>query len=129
MTPSKPLSQMTPAERKAFDKALADWNAKNKAMSQPTKGTGTPMVETVMPRGKPAMETPAPQMVGTLATDMGSPYPDGTVIRGNNPSATKQTRPTKAGRTAMMKSGGKVGSASKRADGCAIKGKTRGRMV
>lgn len=27
------------------------------------------------------------------------------------------------------KSGGSVGSASKRADGCAIKGKTRGRMV
>ena len=28
-----------------------------------------------------------------------------------------------------MKAGGKVGSASKRADGCAVKGKTRGRMV
>lgn len=28
-----------------------------------------------------------------------------------------------------LKSGGKVGSASKRGDGCAIKGKTRGRMV
>jgi len=30
---------------------------------------------------------------------------------------------------AGMKSGGKVSSASKRGDGCAIKGKTRGRMV
>lgn len=28
-----------------------------------------------------------------------------------------------------MKKGGKVSSASKRADGCAIKGKTKGRMV
>jgi hypothetical protein len=28
-----------------------------------------------------------------------------------------------------MKKGGKVSSASKRADGCAVKGKTRGRMV
>lgn len=28
-----------------------------------------------------------------------------------------------------MKAGGKVSSASKRADGCAIKGKTRGRML
>jgi hypothetical protein len=28
-----------------------------------------------------------------------------------------------------MKKGGKVSSASKRADGCAIKGKTRGKMV
>ena len=28
-----------------------------------------------------------------------------------------------------MKSGGKVSSASKRADGCAVRGKTRGRIV
>jgi hypothetical protein len=28
-----------------------------------------------------------------------------------------------------MKKGGVVGSASKRADGCAVKGKTRGKMV
>jgi hypothetical protein len=28
-----------------------------------------------------------------------------------------------------MKSGGSVGSASKRADGCAVKGKTKGRMI
>jgi hypothetical protein len=28
-----------------------------------------------------------------------------------------------------MKSGGKVSSASKRADGCAVKGKTKGRMI
>ena len=32
-------------------------------------------------------------------------------------------------RGVKMASGGKVGSASKRADGCAIKGKTRGRMI
>jgi hypothetical protein len=31
--------------------------------------------------------------------------------------------------TKNYKSGGKVSSASKRADGCAVKGKTRGRMV
>ena len=30
---------------------------------------------------------------------------------------------------AGMKKGGKVSSASKRADGCAVKGKTKGRMV
>ena len=32
-------------------------------------------------------------------------------------------------RGVKMAKGGKVGSASKRADGCAIKGKTRGRMI
>ena len=34
-----------------------------------------------------------------------------------------------AGRVPTMKKGGKVSSASKRADGCAVKGKTRGRIV
>lgn len=34
-----------------------------------------------------------------------------------------------AGRVPTMKKGGKVSSASKRADGCAVKGKTKGRMV
>jgi hypothetical protein len=33
------------------------------------------------------------------------------------------------GYTPRMKAGGKVSSASKRADGCCVKGKTKGRMV
>ena len=35
----------------------------------------------------------------------------------------------KGGSVKKMASGGKVSSASKRADGCAIKGKTRGRIM
>ena len=35
----------------------------------------------------------------------------------------------KGGKVKKMASGGKVSSASKRADGCAVKGKTKGRMV
>jgi hypothetical protein len=35
----------------------------------------------------------------------------------------------KGGKVSSYKSGGKVSSASKRADGCATKGKTKGRMV
>ena len=35
----------------------------------------------------------------------------------------------KAANESGMKKGGKVCSASKRADGCAVKGKTKGRMV
>jgi hypothetical protein len=38
---------------------------------------------------------------------------------------TKAQAQTEAG----MKKGGKVASASKRADGCCVKGKTRGKMV
>jgi hypothetical protein len=33
------------------------------------------------------------------------------------------------GNTTGMKKGGKVSSASKRADGCCVKGKTKGKMV
>ena len=68
-------------------------------------------------------------------------------MRGEAPDALARAaitdRAAKAGREAenevkremrgvtgpKMASGGKVGSASKRADGCAIKGKTRGKMV
>jgi hypothetical protein len=40
-----------------------------------------------------------------------------------------QERMDKAKKAKGMKAGGKVSSASKRADGCAIRGKTKGRMV
>ena len=40
-----------------------------------------------------------------------------------------QAQPGTAPTSAGMKAGGKVSSASKRADGCAIRGKTRGRIV
>lgn len=51
---------------------------------------------------------------------------------------SRQARERRAGETApttkstmgsVFKKGGKVGSASKRADGCAQRGKTRGKMV
>ena len=42
-----------------------------------------------------------------------------------NPDSTQ----AKVNKALGMKKGGMVSSASKRADGCAIKGKTRGRMV
>jgi hypothetical protein len=35
----------------------------------------------------------------------------------------------KGGKVKKLASGGKVSSASKRADGCATKGKTKGRMI
>ena len=53
----------------------------------------------------------------------------------NSPSAFTKDRLEKTGfemkkeKALGMKAGGKVSSASKRADGCATKGKTRGRMV
>lgn len=35
----------------------------------------------------------------------------------------------KGGKVKKMAKGGKVGSASKRADGCCVRGKTKGRMI
>ena len=51
----------------------------------------------------------------------------------HNPNAIKEwqeqeRKPGKAG-IQLLKKGGSVSAASKRADGCCVKGKTRGRMV
>lgn len=51
-----------------------------------------------------------------------------------NPNALKEwqeleRKPIKAGRQLLKKGGSVKSSASKRADGCCVKGKTRGRMV
>jgi hypothetical protein len=45
-----------------------------------------------------------------------------------NTYTTEDVEKAQAGKTGM-KAGGKVSSASSRADGCAVKGKTKGRMV
>jgi hypothetical protein len=42
---------------------------------------------------------------------------------------TKEPVKKKMGGSVGYKSGGKVSSASKRADGCVVKGKTKGRMI
>lgn len=44
-------------------------------------------------------------------------------------SVPESAREYEAYQGAGYKAGGKVGSASKRADGCAIRGKTKGKMV
>jgi hypothetical protein len=64
--------------------------------------------------------------------DMGS-------VESLRPNTDRQKKAAKAIRSAMgmkkggcvkkMKSGGSTGTASKRADGCAAKGKTKGRFV
>lgn len=61
-------------------------------------------------------------------------YGNQPVASTTEPSAgmnqTFNIQPTaSAGQPTQMKKGGKVSSASKRADGCATKGKTRGRVV
>jgi hypothetical protein len=50
-------------------------------------------------------------------------------LTGENESLKAQIEAQKENKSKGMKKGGKVSSASKRADGCAQRGKTRGKMV
>jgi hypothetical protein len=69
-------------------------------------------------RGPIKMKTPG---MGAL---MGAPRHRGLASMGKiTPGALPFDEPQK------MAKGGKVGSASKRADGCCVKGKTKGKMV
>jgi hypothetical protein len=84
------------------------------------------------------------KILGTLSPAYGMATGEGLFGQGVGllPSIAKDIRDDKeedkkraametvqAGRVPTMKKGGKVSSASKRADGCAVKGKTRGRIV
>ena len=87
-----------------------------------------------VPVGKPAPTKPHPLggMIGRMAANSAAakapapvpapvptkPHPLGGMI---GRMAAAKAKP--------MKSGGSVSSASKRADGCAVKGKTKGKMV
>jgi len=53
--------------------------------------------------------------------------PDTTQAKVNR--MLKPEEKKKGGKISSYKAGGSISSASKRADGCAVKGKTRGRMV
>jgi len=51
------------------------------------------------------------------------------VVKGKPPKYKDEVAKRKGGKISSYKSGGMVSSASKRADGCAVKGKTRGKIV
>jgi hypothetical protein len=83
-------------------------------------------------------------MAAIAAREAGAEMPEAEEKPKAKPKAKPKTEPKKktssfegrtspfAGKTSVFKkmaSGGSVSSASKRADGCAVKGKTKGRMV
>ena len=69
------------------------------------------------------IQPPSPDEGPTLDRGMTSTLP----VR---PRGERQMKAAKDIRSAMgMKKGGSVSSASKRADGCAVKGKTKGKMI
>lgn len=99
---------------------------------------GMPMPK-AMPKRPPssAMSTvprsrPDPADAGIFTADKGiaPPIPDEGPTASLRPKTDRQKKAAKDIKSAMgMKKGGSVSSASKRADGCATKGKTKGRMI
>jgi hypothetical protein len=95
-------------------------------------GTGTPQIppQNINPIRPGVGGTRPPGVLGTT----GGPKPAPAVqlpVAGTRPVRPNQN-PLYTGpgiKKMGMKKGGKVSSASKRADGCAVKGKTKGKMV
>jgi hypothetical protein len=94
---------------------------------RPVGGRGAPPAPMAPPRPRP---NPADANIYTADKGM-PPSPDdmGSIER-IRPKTSRQKKAAKDIKAAMgMKKGGSVSSASKRADGCATKGKTKGRFV
>jgi hypothetical protein len=69
-------------------------------------------------------------MKGVIGAALAGPQGGGGSSSGGTSLTEEELkRRMQEGTMFQMKSGGKVSSASKRADGCAIKGKTKGKMV
>jgi hypothetical protein len=124
VSPSKPttkpstLPAMPQEEKDRLAKLEKNQGLVNVSPEDYIPGVG--MVKGVLKKGltrlmKPRMKTYSPSEFEAMTPKIG---------RENLKLGMK-----KGGSVKKMASGGKVSSASKRADGCAIKGKTRGRMV
>ncbi len=90
-----------------------------KAVKPPAPKTGSPS-EDLIPRSMLPESSVIPEwrQFGYGATAPAAPKP-----------APKKGGKYKGGTIKKMAGGGSTGSASKRADGCAVKGKTRGKFV
>jgi hypothetical protein len=109
------FSDLKSAERKA-----KEMNAKEKGS---TDGGRTRFIDR---KTSPGMGKDILMGVSRFADRLGLRQDDTYEGKSDEELATKKA---KGGSVKGYKSGGSVSSASKRADGCAIKGKTRGRFV
>ena len=147
-TIAQPTRNVTPLKPKADAKPVGKTLAAEKILQN--LGASSTKAPAAISRGVAAAAKPAGQPSTTLPTFKG-PLPPGDTfkpttsggspgiasaigaIQGLQKSAGQVGGGIKGAMTGgaptKMKSGGSVGSASKRADGCAIKGKTRGRMI
>lgn len=101
----------------------------------PRGNTGGPLIPgpNIDPVRDPLGQQPAgirPPGMGTTGGPKPAPTGIGMAVQ-NNPriAANMGASAAALGKRLGMKKGGKVSSASKRADGCAVKGKTKGKIV
>ena len=88
-----------------------------------TKSVRAPGVSLDMPDGEPVKKRVGGKIKKMASGGEPAPLPFPYKVpkmQGEGPVQQRNTR---------MRKGGSVGSASKRADGCAVKGKTRGKFV
>ena len=107
------------------------------AMSKRGEGKKDSLAERVKAReGRSQSGSTVGKMPGTSLNDpyamtLGGDLDPKRTLRGNKRMGmdSKDTEFKRGGQIKKMSSGGKTSSASKRADGCAVRGKTKGRML
>lgn len=133
MTPMKGASKQQIAD------ALKKWEARNAEMSKPSSAVRGPAVPAVAARRPPLAPPPMPRKGGPVHS--ASPAPQRpTVVAPPMPGNISHVAPPMPARPTPMKKGGKVKdekkyasggkvAASKRGDGVAQRGKTKGRFI
>lgn len=128
-SPKRPAPAAQP--RQTFgDKMAAKMAMQRQMPAQPTSG-GTPITVKDAPGYRGAGTPPMPPMMPP-GTQVSRPAPPAMVDAVRASNAGRPLPPAAPGLNMSgmgMKKGGSVGSASKRADGCAQRGKTKGRIV
>jgi hypothetical protein len=116
--------------RKVFEQAMRNKAARAAAQRSPEGITHVRKG----PFGLPSRNAPITSRIARMLAqaqanmpDAGGPIMDEVMIAEEAPAGAPMMR--KGGKVKKMAKGGSVSSASKRADGCATKGKTRGKLV
>lgn len=114
--------------------ALMAMKGRKKGEEGTTKSEGRtagPQTYADMPRGEKVLSEAGEESGFRRNPETGDLYRDvlGDMRTRAQESADDEKIFRATGVRPKMKKGGMVGSASKRADGCAVKGKTRGRMI
>ena len=117
------MPKMTPRDLGLLEDDMGSIEDKRSGLRRPAGGPPPRGMAGAMAAKRP-MANPADANIFTADKGIQPPSPDeGPTMMRRRPGMKK------GGCVKKMASGGKVGSASKRADGCATKGKTKGRMI